>query len=61
MEAISSREAEVSCREEAYSLDPWASDWLKEETWVEAEDTCWAISLRPEIAWERGLEYEVPR
>src|SRR3954462_887410 len=40
MEDISSREAEVSSREEACSLAPSAICWLLWLTWLEAEDTC---------------------
>ena len=38
MEDISSREAEVSSREEACSLAPSAICWLDWLTWLEAED-----------------------
>ncbi len=46
MEDISSREEEVSSIDAACSEDPSASDWLAEETWLEADDTCSAASER---------------
>src|SRR5208337_1219259 len=44
MELISSLEADVSSSDAACSVEPCASDWLEEETWLAAEATCWAPS-----------------
>ncbi len=58
MEDISSREEDVSSIEAACSEDPSARDWLAEETWPEAEETCSAASERLVTTRLTGLVME---
>src|SRR6185503_11291130 len=58
MEDSSSREAEVSSREEACSLAPSARLWLDWLTWLEAEEI-WSLPAdRASMTRVRALEME---